>query len=174
MAIKHKAELGLDPVSAEIIVLRRLMGGDYAIDEVEELRLTASRALKLFSGHLRNDVDYCLRLNPESGAITASRTDDEFCGPVIARLGLTGRGYGATVWQDIHVACDSCEYCEDDPARCDQGCDKSLRLDDKKGRKILSYVNGESTLLDLVQHTVDTISNYAKSNARGDDPRWCL
>ena len=32
MAIKHKAELGLDPVSAEIIVLRRLMDGDYDID----------------------------------------------------------------------------------------------------------------------------------------------
>lgn len=171
MAIKHKAELGLDPVSAEIIVLRRLMDGDYAIDEVEESRLTVSRAL---SGHLRNDVDYCLRLNPESGVITASRTDDEFCGPVIARLGLTSRVYGTMVRQGIHVACDSCEYCEDDPAWCDQGCDKSLRLDEKKGRMTTFYINGETVILDLVQNTVDTISNYAKANARGDDPRWEL
>lgn len=174
MAIKHEAELGLDPASAEIIVLRRLIGGDYAIDESEELGLTVRRALKLFSGHLRNDVDYCLRLSPESGTITASRTEEEFCGPVIARLGLTGRGGGAMIWQDIYVACDSCEYCEDDPAWCDQGCNKSLRLDEKKGRTIFFYVNGETALLDLVQSTLDTISDYAKANARGDDPRWSL
>lgn len=174
MAIKHKAELGLDPVSAEIIVLRRLIEGDYAIDEVEELSLTVRHALKLFSGYLRSGVDYYLRLSPESGTITASRTEDEFCGPIIAKLSLSVRGYGSVVRQDINVACDSCDYCEDDPVRCDQGCDKSLRLDEEKGRLIIFYVNGETTLLDLVQNTVDTISNYTKANARGDDPRWSL
>ena len=175
MAIKHKAEFGLDPTSAEILVLRRLIEGDYAIDEVEELSLTVSRALKLFSGYLRSGVDYYLRLSPESGTITASRTEDEFCGPIIAKLSLSFRGYSTVVRQDINVACDSCDYCEDDPVRCDQGCDKSLRLDEEKGRIIIFCVNGETTLLDLVQRTVDTISDYAKDNARGDDnPCWCL
>lgn len=176
MAIKHKAELGLDPESAEIIVLRRLIYGDYTIDEVEELSLTVRHALKLFSGYLRSGVDYYLRLSPESGAITASRTEDEFCGPIIAKLSLSVRGYGGTVVrQDINVACDSCDYCEEDPVRCDQGCDKSLRLDEEKGRITIFYANGETTLLDLVQSTVDTISDYAKTNARGgNDPRWCL
>ena len=170
MAIKHKASLGLDPASAEIIVLRRLADGDYFVEESGELKFTVHRALHLFqSGYSRKDVDYCLRLHPESGAITASRVEGEFCGPVIARLGLTGRGYGARVYEKTSVACDYCEFCEDDPVRCDQGCDKSVRLDEEKGLVIIFDVSGETPLLNLVQDTLDNITGYLKTKMQTED-----
>lgn len=193
MAIKHKAELGLDPASTEIIVLRRLIDGDYFVEEGGELKLTARRALDLFQPgywidgvrhHSSDGVHYWLRLHPESGCITASRKySEEFAGPVIARLVLIGLISEVRVRMYPKAICNDCDFCEDEPAWCD--CDKSLSLDEDQGRIIVSDVYGDETLLELVQEAVDSISCYLKTKKRpegmfsydelgDDDPRWCL
>lgn len=190
MAIKHNEDLGLDPASTEIIVLRRLIGGDYFVEGGGELKLTAHRALDLFQpshpSHWSDGVHYWLRLHAESGCITTSRNySDEFAGPVIARLVLTGLKSGARVYMYPKAVCNDCDYCEEDPHLCEHDPDKSLRLDEDQGRVLVSEIYGDEPLLDLVQEAVNCISGYLKTKKRpegmfnydelsDDDPRWSL
>ena len=90
MAVTHQDGGVLDTSSAELIVVNRLMDGDYTVVESDELKLTALEATQVRRRIQRsNRAIYWVQVSPETGEVRLNGEPLSFRRPAVdVKLGI--------------------------------------------------------------------------------------
>ena len=155
MAVTHQDGGVLDTSSAELIVVNRLMDGDYTVVESDELKLTALEATQVRRRIQRpNHAIYWVQVSPETGEVRLNGEPLSFRQPAVdVELGIPVTRLIISNYRDTGVAADMVSL-----------VGRGVRGVSKNFETTLEFEGaGDKTLLELLQDWLTAITRHLQT-----------